>query len=178
MKVDIGALTGAGMQIAGSIIGGAAASKAMKNVKKNLAEQRVTNQNWYDRKYNEDMTQRADAQRIINMTQEAVRQRNAQSAGTAAVMGGTEESAAVSRAANNEMMANMMSQMAADAASRKDAVEQQYMSKDTALQNSINDMEVQRGQAVAAAARGVGEAGKSLAGNMGSVDVNFGKFGK
>lgn len=164
LKNNIGAIAGAGMQVAGSIIGGAAASKAMKNVKKNLEQQRAANQNWYDRKYNEDMTQRADAQRIINMTQEAIRQRNAQSAGSAAVMGGTEESAAAARASNNAMMADTMSQVAANAAARKDAVEQQYMSQDAALQNSINDMEVQRGQAVAAAAQGVGEAGKSIAG--------------
>ena len=69
----IGSLVGAGLSAVGSIFGGISASKAMKRVKKNLQSQRQENENWYDRRYNEDATQRADAQRILTYTEESIR---------------------------------------------------------------------------------------------------------
>ncbi len=83
-----GGAIGAGLGAVGSIFGGIAASKAMKRVKKNLQEQRRKNQDWYDRRYNEDATQRADAQAILTKTEESIRNRNKQAAGVQAVMGG------------------------------------------------------------------------------------------
>ena len=59
-------LIGSAIGAAGSIFGGISASKAMKRAKKNVEAQRQKNQDWYDRRYNEDATQRADAQRILN----------------------------------------------------------------------------------------------------------------
>ena len=85
-------LIGSAIGAAGSIFGGISASKAMKRAKKNVEAQRQKNQDWYDRRYNEDATQRADAQRILTQTEESIKQRNKQAAGSAAVMGGTDES--------------------------------------------------------------------------------------
>lgn len=101
----IGSLVGAGLSAVGSIFGGISASKAMKKVKKNLQAQKQANQDWYDRRYNEDATQRADAQRILTKTEESIRNRNQQAAGAQAVMGGTEESVAAAKAANNQALA-------------------------------------------------------------------------
>ena len=100
----IGSLVGAGLSAVGSIFGGISASKAMKKVKKNLQQQKQANQDWYDRRYNEDATQRADAQRILTKTEESIRNRNRQAAGAQAVMGGTEESVAAAKAANNQAL--------------------------------------------------------------------------
>ena len=61
------------MKIGGSIFGGLSASKAMKNVKKNLENQQRENRDLYDRRYNEDATQRADAQRVLAMTEQSIR---------------------------------------------------------------------------------------------------------
>lgn len=93
----LGGAIGAGLGAVGSIFGGISASKAMKKVKNNLNEQRKRNQDWYDRRYNEDATQRADAQAILTRTEETIRARNKQAAGTQAVMGGTEESVCSSK---------------------------------------------------------------------------------
>ena len=79
----IGSIAGGALGAAGSIFGGISASKAMKRVKKNLQAQKEANQNWYDRRYNEDATQRADAQRILTQTEESIRNRNRQAAGFA-----------------------------------------------------------------------------------------------
>ena len=96
-----GSAIGGALGIGGAIFGGISASKAMKKAKGMVEKQMKDNQNWYDRRYNEDATQRADAQRILTMTNENIRQRNRQAAGTRAVMGGTEESVAAAKAANN-----------------------------------------------------------------------------
>ena len=78
----IGSSIGGALGIGASIFGGISASKAMKNVKKNLESQMKENQDWYDRRYNEDATQRADAQRILTITNENIRKRNQAAAGT------------------------------------------------------------------------------------------------
>ena len=82
----IGSIIGGALNIGASIFGGIKQAKAMKNVQKNLQNQMAENQNWYDRRYNEDATQRADAQRLITMTEESIKNRNKQAAGSAAVM--------------------------------------------------------------------------------------------
>ena len=116
----IGSIAGGALGAAGSIFGGISASKAMRRVKKNLQAQKQANQNWYDRRYNEDATQRADAQRILTQTEESIRNRNRQAAGAQAVMGGTDESTAAAKAANAQALADATSQIAVNAENRKD----------------------------------------------------------
>ena len=72
----IGAIVGAGLKAAGAIAGGIIQRNAMKKVEKNLETQQQQNQDWYDRRYNEDATQRADAQRLLTMTENSIRERN------------------------------------------------------------------------------------------------------
>ncbi len=160
----IGSLIGAGIGAVGSIFGGMAASKAMRNVKSNLENQRQSNQDWYNRRYNEDATQRADAQAMITKTNEEFKARNKAAAGAQAVMGGTEESVAATKAANAQAMANATAQIAANADRRKDAIEQQYHSKDEALQQQLNDLEQQKAHQVTQAIQGVTQAGANIAG--------------
>lgn len=159
----IGSLIGAGISAAGSIFGGIKASKAMKKVKKNLEAQKQANQDWYDRRYNEDATQRADAQRILTKTEEAIKNRNMQAAGTQAVMGGTEESVAAAKAANNQALAEATSQIAVNADARKDRIESQYQAKEAQLDDALNNMEVNKAQAISTAVQGVSQAGAGIA---------------
>lgn len=160
----IGSIIGGAMKVGGAIFGGISASNAMKKVKKNIQEQQRKNQDWYDQRYNEDATQRADAQRILTITQENIRKRNQQAAGTQAVMGGTEESVAAAKAANNEALADATSQIAVNADSRKDAIEQQYLATDAQLQNQLNNLEINKANAISQAVQGVANAGAGIAG--------------
>lgn len=160
----IGSIIGGAMKVGGAIFGGISASKAMKKVKKNIQEQQRKNQDWYDQRYNEDATQRADAQRILTMTQESIRQRNQQAAGAQAVMGGTEESVAAAKAANNAALADATSQIAVNADRRKDAIEQQYMTTDQQLQSQLNNLEINKANAISQAVQGVANAGAGIAG--------------
>lgn len=159
----LGSILGGAMKVGGAIFGGISASKAMKKVKKNIEEQRRKNQNWYDQRYNEDSTQRADAQRILTITQENIRKRNQQAAGAQAVMGGTEESVAATKAANNEALADATSQIAVNGERRKDAIEAQYQSTDAALQEKLNNLEINKANAISQAVQGVASAGAGIA---------------
>lgn len=162
--IDIGSLIGGIGNIGSMIFGGHSASKAMKRVKGNLEDQRRENQAWFDRRYNEDATQRADAQRILTKTQDAIRERNRQAAGAQAVMGGTEESVAATKAANNEALAEAASRIAVASDARKDEIERTYQSRDAQLQDKLNDMEINKANAISQAVQGVGSAAAGMAG--------------
>ena len=159
----LGSAIGGSLGIGASIFGGISASKAMKKVKQNLEGQMKDNQNWYDRRYNEDATQRADAQRILTMTNESIRQRNRQAAGAQAVMGGTEESVAAAKAANNQALADATSQIAVAGERRKDQIESQYMQTKSDLNEKLNNLEQAKAQNIAQAVQGVAQAGSGMA---------------
>lgn len=160
----IGSAIGGALGIGASIFGGISASKAMKKYKKNLEGRMKENENWYNRRYNEDATQRADAQRVLTKVTEDIRQRNRQAAGAQAVMGGTEESVAATKAANNQALAEATSQIAVNGERRKDQVESQYMATKSDLGDRLNDLEQARAQNTAQAVMGVAQAGAGIAG--------------
>ena len=159
-----GSIAGGALGAAGSIFGGISASKAMRRVKKNLQAQKEATQNWYDRRYNEDATQRADAQRILTQTEESIRNRNRQAAGVQAVMGGTDESTAAAKAANAQALADATSQIAAGAENRKDQIEQTYQQRDSQINEALNNLEINKAQAISQAVQGVAKAGAGIAG--------------
>lgn len=154
-----GSIAGGSLGVVGSIFGGISASKAMKNVKKSLQTQQQANKDWFNRRYNEDATQRADAQRILTKTEESIRNRNRQAAGVQAVTGGTEESVAAAKAANNEALAEAASQIAVNAEARKDGIEERFQQRDAQIQGALNDMEANKAKAISEAVQGVAQAG-------------------
>ena len=158
----IGSIAGGALGAAGSIFGGISASKAMRRVKKNLQAQKQANQNWYDRRYNEDATQRADAQRILTQTEESIRNRNRQAAGAQAVMGGTDESTAAAKAANAQALADATSQIAVNAENRKDQIEQTYQQRDSQINEALNNLEINKAQAISQAVQGVASVASKL----------------
>lgn len=160
----LGGAIGAGLGAVGSIFGGISASKAMKKVKSNLEQQQQRNRDWYERRYNEDATQRADAQAMLARTEESIRRRNRQAAGAQAVTGGTEESVAAAKAANNEALADATSAIVVNGERRKDAIEAQYQAKDDALQQQLNEMEINKAKSTAQAIQGVAQTGANIAG--------------
>lgn len=148
------------MSIISSALGGAAgifgavkAGQAMNAIRKNLKQQQAENQAWYNQRYNEDATQRADAQRILTMTEEAIKNRNRQSAATAAVMGGTEESVAAAKAANAQAMSDAAAQIAIAGDKRKDTIESQYQQRNAELNSQLNELNLKKAQNAASAAQ-------------------------
>lgn len=158
----LGGIVGGALGAAGSIFGGISASKAMRKARENVEAQRKSNQDWYDRRYNEDATQRADAQRILTQTQDSIRRRNQQAAGAQAVMGGTDESVAAEKAANNQALAEAASQIAVNGERRKDAIEDAYRAKDDAYVSQLNQIEQGKAQAISQAVQGVASVASKL----------------
>lgn len=154
----IGSIIGGAMKIGGSIFGGIKAAKAAKRVKENIKQQQAENEAWYDRRYNEDATQRSDAQALLRMTEDSIKNRNRQAAGTQAVMGGTEESVAAARAANNQALTSAVTGINTAAEARKAEIENTYMSKDAQLNSALNDLEMKKASAVTNAVQGVANA--------------------
>lgn len=154
----VGAAIGAASQIAGAIMG----HKQAKKQKQALENQRISNEAWYNRRMNEDATQRADAQRVLQKTEDAIRERNKSAAGAQSVMGGTEESLSATKAANASAMADAASRIAAAGSDRKDAIESKYMERRDDITSKQMDMQGQEATNFANAVKGVGSAVGSL----------------
>lgn len=147
----IGSLIGGALSLGSSLVGAWQASKAAKKANELIKKQRQANQNWYDRRYNEDATQRADAQRVLQLTADNIRSRNRAAAGTQAVMGGTAERVAAERAANNQALADAASRIAAAGEARKDEIENQYLTNENALNQQLVGTENSRATNIAKA---------------------------
>lgn len=158
----LGSLIGGAVGVGGSIFGGLSASKAMRKVRRNLQERKRENENWFNRRYNEDATQRADAQRVLEITADNIRSRNRAAASNAAVMGGTEESVASAQQSNAAALSDAASRIAVAGEARKDALERDYLAKRDAIDDSLNDLSVKKAQAVTDAIQGVADASGEL----------------
>ena len=163
----IGGIIGAAAGAAGGILGGLAKNKALRKAKSNLAKELDYNQAWYDRHYNEDATQRADAQRVLNDAWERLKRTNRAAAGTAAVMGGTDESVAAVKEASARTAADISSQIAAAGAARKDSIENQYIDRKNELQGQINQLDAQKQSALDIAAGAIGGAANGFSKGLG-----------
>lgn len=164
-----GALAGASLlsNLIGSGLSASAAKEARDKELDNIRKQQRENQNWYDRRFNEDPTQRAYAQRLLTRTAELLKQRNKAAEGKAAVMGASEESVAATKEANAKTIANVASNIAAAGDARKDSIEAQYRATRQGLQNAETGVDAgydkARSQAIADATKGVSSAIGSVA---------------
>ena len=164
----LGALIGAGLGLASSIAGGVANRKARRKQEQMIAQQQKENQAWYDRKYNEDPTKRADTVRLLTQMQEQIKNRNKAAKGRQAVMGGTEDSTTAVKEANNKTLADTTSQIVAANDARKDNIEQQYMNRKNQLQNQQMGLEAEKAADSANAVAGVAGTAANIAASLDS----------
>lgn len=162
----IGALIGAGLGLASSIAGGIANRKARRKQEQMLAQQQRENQAWYDWRYNEDPTKRADTVRLLTQMQEQIKNRNRAAKGRQAVMGGTEDSTTAVKEANNKTLADTTSQIVAANEARKDAIEQQYQQNKRSIQSQQMQMEADKSADTANAVAGVAGTAANIAATL------------
>lgn len=162
----IGALIGAGLGLASSIAGGIANRKARRKQEQMLAQQQRENQAWYDRRYNEDVTKRADTVRLLTQMQEQIKNRNRAAKGRQAVMGGTEDSTTAVKEANNKTLADTTSQIVAANEARKDAIEQQYQQNKRSIQGQQMQMEAEKSADTANVVAGVAGTAANIAATL------------
>ena len=162
----IGALIGAGLGLASSIAGGIANRKSRRKQEQMLAQQQRENQAWYDRRYNEDPTKRADTVRLLTQMQEQIKNRNRAAKGRQAVMGGTEDSTTAVKEANNKTLADTTSQIVAANEARKDAIEQQYQRNKRSIQGQQMQMEAEKSANTANVVAGVAGTAANIAATL------------
>ena len=162
----IGAAIGAGLSAAGAIAGGIMRNKAIKKEQELLAKKEAEERDWYNRRYNEDATARADAQRAITMTEEAMKNRNRAAQGAAAVMGGPQDAVIAAQQANAQAMADTASAIAVAGEQRKSAIEAQHRAKQDAFDAARMEQERNKANAIAAATQGVISAGANIASGL------------
>lgn len=133
-----------------------------------LAQQEKENQAWYDRKYNEDPTKRADTVRLLTQMQEQIKNRNKAAKGRQAVMGGTEDSTTAVKEANNKTLADTTSQIVAANESRKDAIEGQYQARKDDILNKRMGLEAEKAADTANVAAGVAGTAANIAATIDS----------
>ena len=162
--------------LAGQGISSAQNKKAAQNREEYLNRRRQEEEDWYNRNYYADPTQRADAQRAINMISEELKNRSRATAGRAAMGGATEEAVAQEKALGNQALADVVSSIAADNSKRKDAIDAQHHQ---AVQN-INDAEfnmqeaenARKAQNLQTAMASAGNLAAAIAGNSGPDEVS------
>ena len=169
IRTMIGAAIGAATQIAGSILGGRAAAKAAKQANKLVNQQLEDNENWYDKRYNENFLQRSDAQQALNYAKEQAQNLYNRAEGSAAVTGATDESLALQKEVGNKLLADTTSNIASQADAYKQQVESQYLSNKSALNQQKLSIIQQKAQGIANAIGGVSAAAGGIGSGLTSI---------
>lgn len=171
--VMIGGIASAAMKIGSGIFGGIKAAKEAKKQKEMVEQSKRENEAWFNRRYNEDATQRADAQRMLTYVNDSIKNQNRTAAGTAAVAGGSTEAVAAQKAASNAALSGAASNITAQADARKDAIEQQYQANKESYNQQLRDISRSKTDAITQAIGGVSAAADTIGGmNFGKLDKN------
>ena len=158
----VGTILGAAAQVGSSIYGAIKSSQANKRAEQLLKNQRDENKKWYDQKMAEDYTKRTDVQNVLRKQRELLQEQYQRARATNLVAGGTDESLALQQQAANQAMGDTMANIAAQASSYKEGVENQFRTQDAALNQQQIANEQNRAQAIANAAGQVGSAVSGL----------------
>ena len=158
----VGAILGTAAQVGSSIYGAIKSSQANKRAEQFLQNQRDENQKWYNQKMAEDYTQRTDVQNVLRKQRELLQEQYQRARATNIVAGGTDESLALQQAAANDAMGDTMADIADNAASYKEGIEEQYRSQDAAPKQQQIANEQNKAQTIANAAAQVGSAVSGL----------------
>lgn len=164
---------GAAASLASSIIGAVSSANANRKANALINTQKKDNRKWYDNQMSQDYIQRSDVQAVLKKQKELLDAQYDRAQATSVVAGGTDEALAMQKAKANEALADTMTNIAGQAASYKDSVDQQYRQQDAALtQQQIGVYQNKAQQIAAAAGQGV-TAGLNLVGaSIGTPGTN------
>lgn len=139
----IGAILGAAAGLASGIAGGIKSAKAAREQKRLINEQEAKNEAWYNRNYYQNYMDSAEAQAAMKRVENTLKKQTQEARATAAVTGTTPEAAIAQQQANNEILSDTATGLAAQSTALKgqvDAVNQQN-------QNNIMNMRLNQEKA-------------------------------
>ena len=132
----IGAILGAVGGLASGIFGGIKSAKAAREQQRLINEQESKNNAWYNRNYYQNYMESAEAQAAMKRVENTLKKQNQEARATAAVMGSTPEAAVAQQQANNEILDNTATGMAAQATQRKMQVDAANQQNQNAILNA------------------------------------------
>ena len=138
----------------------------MKKARKNLADQRSNNQAWYDKEYNTDYTQRADAQAVLNRTKEMADANRRRARNMGVVAGATDEAVAMENEASNKMVSDTMGAINQSADAYKQNIQGQFRQTEQNLDNAEYQSRIAQANQIAAAGAQAGQAGAGIVGSI------------
>ena len=162
----IGSLIGGGLSVLGSVAGAIGSAQQMKKARQNIADQRSKNQTWYDKEYNTDYTQRADAQAVLNKTKEMADASRRRARNMGVVAGATDEAVAMDNEASNKMVSDTMGAINQSADAYKQNVQAQFKQTEQGLDNAEYQSHVAQANQIAQAGAQAGQAGASIVGSI------------
>lgn len=132
----IGAILGAVGGLASGIFGGIKSAKAAREQQRIINEQESKNNAWYNRNYYQNYMESAEAQAAMKRVENTLKKQNQEARATAAVMGSTPEAAVAQQQANNEILDNTATSLAAQATQRKMQVDAANQQNQNAILNA------------------------------------------
>ena len=154
----------AALSVASSLIGGAKASKAAREAKKEQELGRARNNAWYLRRYNEDYADTAAGQNLLRKAKDFANSQWKKAEGAKAVGGGTDASAAMAKEAGNKMVGDTLANISAQDQANKarvDAIHHQDENRETQMNMQ---RELTRSQNITNAAQNMSNAMMQVAG--------------
>lgn len=142
-------------------LGGA---RAARQKRREIDKQERENNAWYDQRYNELGTERADAQAALSAMRAAQAQRMSSARGASAVMGASAGSVAAEKAGANAAMAQTIGQINAGAEAYKQGIENTYLQKKNDISNQRLNMYEQQAQNLAQAGTQLSKLGGGMMG--------------
>lgn len=159
----ISSALGGAMQVGSAIYGQIKSNQLNKQAQQELDNRRAENKNWYDQKMNEDYMMRSDVQNVLRKQRELLNEQYKRARATNIVAGGTDESLALQQRDANRIMGDTMADIAANASTYKDNVEQQYRAQENNLSQQQQQIYTNQANATAkAAGQAVGAGGNLL----------------
>lgn len=119
----IEAILGAVGGLASGIAGGIKSAKAAKEQQRLINEQESKNNAWYNRNYYQNYMDSTEAQAAMKRVENTLKKQNQEARATAVVTGATPEAAIAQQQANNEILDETATGLAAQATARKAQVE-------------------------------------------------------
>lgn len=122
--------------LASGIFGGIKSAKAAREQQRLINEQESKKNAWYNRNYYQNYMESAEAQAAMKRVENTLKKQNQEARATAAVMGSTPEAAAAQQQANNEILDNTATGLAAQATQRKMQVDAANQQNQNAILNA------------------------------------------
>jgi hypothetical protein len=153
----------AGTSLATTIFGASKAGKAERENKKILDEAKQENLSTYLRDYYRGTLDNPSSKAYLKRLDKSMQDRNKATENTATATGATQENVLAAKQANNEVMSDAIGNIVQGEEARKDAIQDRYLQRKSALLQGDMNMNTQRAQNWMNTAQGISNAAANLA---------------